>query len=103
MEDRRPSATSLVPEGPTADLGTTTSTQATTNPSSFDLDTLKAYLNQLVPVLLGQDNIDSLFEDDEFEPVATRFASDPSQAVVYVVKQRDEHDAAEGQQHAINV
>lgn len=97
MEDRRPSATPLAREGPTADLGTTTTTPAPVNPSTFDLDTFITYLNQLVPVLLGQDKIDSLFEDDEFNPVATRFASDPSQAVVYVVKQRDEHDLAEGE------
>ena len=96
MEDRRPSATSLAREGPTTDLGITTTSQPQINPSTFDLDTFKTYLNQLVPVLLGQDSVESLFEDDEFEVVAARFASDPNQAVVYVVKERDEQDATEG-------
>ncbi len=78
------------------EVGTTTQSPAQINPTTFDLDTFKTYLNLLVPVLLGQDNIQSLFDDKDFSAVATRFASDPSQAVVYVVKDKDEQDNPEG-------
>lgn len=83
--------------GSTNDLGTTSQSPNQPIQSNFELEPFKTYLSQLVPILLGPDNIESLFDGDQFELVATRFASDPNQAVVYVVKERDQFEQVEGE------
>jgi len=96
--DDKPSPASLVARAGSipAEVGSTSLSPTGANPSTFEVDQFKTYLNQLVPVLLGQDNIESLFLDDLFDSVATRFATDPNQAVVYVVKERDQLETADG-------
>lgn len=59
---------------------------------AFDLPAFETYLAQLLPLVLGADehHLAQLFAAPEFADRATRWASDPSAGVVYVVKSRDE-------------
>ena len=68
--------------------------QGSLSASSFDLAAFQQYLSSLLPLVLGAEehHLDDLFHSPEFADRATKWASDPSVPVVYVVKTRDEPD-----------
>lgn len=63
--------------------------------TSFDLSVFCRYLTRLIPLLLGAEehDLETLYEVPEFSERASKWASDPSAGVVYVVKTRDEREA----------
>ncbi|ORY33069.1 putative motor [Naematelia encephala] len=64
---------------------------SSTSGMNFDVQVFRDYLSSLlIPVMTAtaQDIQDSLFEDPSFDDKATRFATDASCQVVYVVKER---------------
>ena len=65
--------------------------------TTFDLPAFRLYLSQLIPLLLGaqEHEIEDMFDLPDFAEHATKWASDPSAGVVYVVKTREERDEGE--------
>lgn len=74
------------------------STTPTAAESSFDLADFKAYLLQLLPLIIQADasDLDPLLESKEFRDRASRWATDSNAGALYVVKQRA-GPAAQGQ------
>lgn len=66
--------------------------------ASFDLAAFKAYLLQLLPLIIQADSgdLDPLLESKEFRDRASRWASDSNAGALYIVKQRADR-AAHGQ------
>ncbi|SCV72617.1 BQ2448_4154 [Microbotryum intermedium] len=67
---------------------------STSTPTTLDLAPLRLYLNQLVPLILGAQpsELESMYRDPLFESIVTKWANEPSQGSVYVVKSRIEPD-----------
>lgn len=67
---------------------------ATTAASAFDVATLRAYLSQLLPLIIQADpeDLEPLLESREFAERASRWATDPNAGALYVVKQRQGRD-----------
>ncbi|GAA5979126.1 hypothetical protein JCM10908_002813 [Rhodotorula pacifica] len=74
------------------------SDSTTTATSAFDLAVFKAYLTQLLPLVIQADpsDLEPFLEAREFAERASRWANDSNAGALYVVKQRQEHadDAA---------
>lgn len=70
-----------------------------TSSTTFSLEPFRAYLAQIVPLLLGADGgneLDTMWDagadEDAVGERVRKWAADPSAGVVYVVKSRDARD-----------
>jgi hypothetical protein len=70
---------------------TNTSTNGPIDQPPFDSSVFRSYLLALLPPVLGAppSELESIFEDDEFDERVSRFAAEGG-GVIYVVKVRDE-------------
>jgi hypothetical protein len=71
--------------------------------TSFDVNTFRAYLRQLLPLVLGAitSDLPTLFDSNEFQENAIKWANDSNSGVVYIVKSRALVDEVEGAFHLI--
>lgn len=75
---------------------------SSTSSTTFSLEPFRAYLAQLVPLLLGStagdigDELDTMWDaggdEDAVGERVSKWAADPSAGVVYIVKSRDARD-----------
>lgn len=84
-------------DSPGRDGADSTGTTTASEPA-FDLAAFKAYLLQLLPLIIQADagDLDPLLESKEFRDRASRWATDSNAGALYVVKQRTDR-AAQGQ------
>ena len=56
--------------------------------TSFDVDAFRSYLRQLLPLVLGAitSDLPTLFDSNEFQENAIKWANDSNSGVVYIVK-----------------
>ncbi|GAA5960288.1 hypothetical protein JCM21900_000936 [Sporobolomyces salmonicolor] len=102
---RRPSLSSTLPDsedpqGPP--IQSTSAAASSTTATTFDLAAFRVYLAQLLPLLIDANphELDTLFDQPQFEDRASRWALDPHAGALYVVKTQDERDPHDDQDDA---